>query len=75
MTLPLVAFTRVPVMVRALSEARKAATCAVSATVGRLLRSVACSNLDTICAFETPSVFTALSIPCWIVLLSTIGPE
>ena len=47
MTLPLEAFTSAPVMVRAPSEARKAATRAVSAAVERRLRSVACSNCDT----------------------------
>ncbi len=55
MILPLEAFTKVPVMVRAPSEARKAATRAVSAAVERRLRSVACSNCDTTCAFETPA--------------------
>src|SRR5437868_10560752 len=57
MTLPLEAFTIAPVRVRDPSEARKAATRAMSAAVERRLRSVACSNCDTTCAFETPIVF------------------
>ena len=57
MTAPLEAFTIAPVMVRASSEARKAASRAVSATVVRRLRSVACSNMDTTCSFETEYVF------------------
>src|SRR6266496_2227138 len=75
MTLPLEALRIAPVMVRAPSEARKAATRAVSATVGRRPRSVACSDLATTCSFETPSVYATFSNACWMVLVSTMPPE
>jgi hypothetical protein len=75
MTLPLEAFTLAPVMIRAPSEARKAASCAVSATVDELLRSDPCSNLDTTCAFETPSVCATFSNDYSMVLVPIMGPE
>jgi hypothetical protein len=47
MTLPLEAFTIAPVRVRAPSEARKAASRAVSATVDELFRTQLSRNYDT----------------------------
>src|SRR3989442_12136846 len=75
MALPLEALRIPPVSVRAPSEARKAASRAVSATVDELLRSDPCSNRDTTCAFETPSVCATFSNDCSMVLVPNMGPE
>src|SRR5215472_10033030 len=65
MTAPPEAFTIAPIRVAAPSEARKAASRAVSATVEGSLRSAACSIADTTCSFDIPSVLAAFSSVCW----------
>ncbi len=75
MTFPLDAFTIAPVRVRASSEARKAATLAVSATIERLPRSAPCSSMGTTCSCDTSSVCAIFSNVCCMVLVSTMAPE
>ena len=75
MTLPLEALRIAPVRFLAPSETRKAASRAVSATVGRRLRRVLCSNIEMTYSLEIESLCTAFSTDCWMVLVSTIAPE